>query len=104
MKDKATAKNDVRVILEEYLGNRKAAKVAERISAVMQEETQHTHKGEVFYIHKDEAEALVLAMESTVKSQVKAILNSYLEKDEAQESLELLMEKLHLDETFLYYN
>ena len=96
MKDKATAKNDVQVIMEEYIGNRKAAKVAERISAVMQEESKYTYKGEVCYIHKDEAGALVLTMESTVKSQVEAILNFYLEKDEAQECLELLIGKQSL--------
>ena len=89
----ATAKNDVQVIqkaLEEYLGKRKAAKVAVEISTAMQEETQHTHMGEVFYIHKDEVGALVLTMESTVKNKVEAILNSYLEKDEVQECFGLL--------------
>jgi len=98
----ATAKNDVQVIqkaLEEYLGNRKAAKVAVEISAAMQEETQHTHKGEVFYIHKDEVGALVLTMESNVKNQVGAILNPYLEKDEVEEFLEWLMGEQPLDAT-----
>lgn len=92
--ENATARNDVQVIqkaLEEYLGNRKAAKVAVEISAAMQEETLHTHKGEVFYIHKDEVGALVLTMESTVKNQVGEILHSYLEKDEVEEFLEWLM-------------
>ena len=98
----ATAKNDVQVLqkaLEEYLGNRVAAKVAVEISAAMQEETQHTHKGEVFYIHKDEVGALVLTMESNVKNQVGAILNPYLEKDEVEEFLEWLMGEQPLDAT-----
>ena len=89
-----TALNEVRVIqkvLEEYLGNRKAAKVAVEISAVKQGETQHTHSGEVFFVHKDEAGKLVLTMESSVKKNVQAILNSYLEEDEAQECIEQLM-------------
>ena len=89
-----TALNEVRVIqkvLEEYLGNRKAAKVAVEISAVKQGETQHTHSGEVFFVHKDEAGKLVLTMESSVKKNVQAILNSYLEEDEAQECIEKLM-------------
>ena len=97
-----TAKNDVQVIqkaLEEYLENRKAAKVAVEISAAMQEETQHTHMGEVFYIHKDEVGTLVLTMESAVKSKVEAILNSYLEKDEVQECLELLISGQAMCET-----
>lgn len=84
--ENAIAKNDVQVIqkaLEEFLGKRKAAKVVIEISAVMQEETQHTHKGEVG--------ALALTMESMVKSKVEAILNSCLEKDEVQECLELLI-------------
>lgn len=92
----ATAKNDVQAIkkvLEEYLRNRKAEKVAVEISAAMQEETQHTHMGEVFYIHKDEVGALVLTMESTVKNKVEAILNSYLEKDEVQECFGLLRDR-----------
>jgi len=98
----ATAKNDVQVLqkaLEEYLGNRVAAKVAVEISAAMQEETQHTHKGEVFYIHKDEVGALVLTMESNVKNQVGSILNPYLEKDEVEEFLEWLMGEQPLDAT-----
>lgn len=98
----ATAKNDVQVIrkeLEEYIGNRKAVKAAEEISAVMQGETQHTHQGEVFYIHKDEDGALVLTMESTAKSKVEVILKSYLEKDEVQECLELIMAVHPMTET-----
>ena len=53
---KATVMNDVQGIqkvLEEYLGNRKAAKVAVEISVAMQGETQHTHSGEVFFVHKE---------------------------------------------------
>ena len=49
---KATAKNEIQVVLQEYLGNRKAAKVAETVYAVIQKETQHTHNGktsEQFY-------------------------------------------------------
>ncbi len=90
----ATVMNEVqeiRKVLEEYLGNRKAAKVAVEISVAVQEETQHTHSGEVFFVHKDEAGKLVLKMESSVKENVQAILNSYLEKDEAQECIEQLM-------------
>ena len=89
-----TALNEVRVIqkvLEEYLGNRIAAKVAVEISAAKQGETQHTHSGEVFFVHKDEAGKLVLTMESSVKKNVQAILNSYLEEAEAQECIEQLM-------------
>ena len=91
---KATVMNDVQEIqkvLEEYLGNRKAAKVAVGISAVMQGETQHTHRGEDFFVHKDETGKLVLTMESSVKENVQAILNSYLEEDEAQECIEQLI-------------
>lgn len=39
---KATAKNEIQRVLEEYLGNRKAAKVAETVYAVVQTETEHT--------------------------------------------------------------
>ena len=90
----ATVMNEVQGIqkvLEEYLGNRKAAKVAVEISVAMQVETQHTHSGEVFFVHKDEAGKLVLTMESSIKENVQAILNSYLEEDEAQECIEQLM-------------
>ena len=43
---KATAKDEIQVVLQEYLGNRKAAKVAETVHAVIQKDTQWQ---EVFY-------------------------------------------------------
>jgi len=92
MKD-ATARNEVQVIqnvLEEFLGNRKAAKVAVDISATRQEETKHTHMGEVFYIHMDEVGALVLTRESTVDDRMLEILSLYLEEDEVQECMEMI--------------
>ena len=88
---KATAKNEIQVVLQEYLGNRKAAKVAETVYAVMQTETQHTHNGKMFFINEDSKGALVLTMESIVKEHVETILTQYLEKDEVQECLEQLM-------------
>ena len=54
----ATVMNDevqeIQKVLEGYLENRKAAKIAVEISVAMQGETQHTHNGEVFFVHKDE--------------------------------------------------
>ena len=91
---KATVMNEVQGIqkvLEEYLEKRKAAKVAVEISVAVQEETQYTYSGEDFFVHKDEAGKLVLTMESSIKENVQAILNSYLEEDEAQECIEQLM-------------
>lgn len=44
---KATAKDEIQVVLQEYLGNRKAAKVAETVYAVIQKETQHTRQTEL---------------------------------------------------------
>lgn len=91
---KATVMNEVQGIqkvLEEYLGNRKVAKIAVEISVAMQGETQHTHGEEVFFVHKDEAGKLILTMESSVKENVQAILNSYLEEDEVQKCMEQLM-------------
>lgn len=88
---KATAKNEIQVVLQEYLENRKAAKVAETVYAVIQKETQHTHNGKKFFINEDSNGALVLTMESMVKEQVKTILTQYLEKDEVQECLQQLM-------------
>lgn len=88
---KATAKNEIQVVLQEYLGNRKAAKVAETVYAVIQKETQHTHNGKMFFINEDYNGALVLTMKSMVKEQVEKILIQYLEKDEVQECLQQLM-------------
>ena len=88
---KATAKNEIQVVLQEYLGNRKAAKVAETVYGVIQKETQHTHNGKKFFINEDSNGALVLTMESMVKEQVETILTQYLEKDEVQECLQQLM-------------
>lgn len=88
---KATAKNEIQVVLQEYLGNRKAAKVAETVYAVIQKETQHAHNGKKFFINEDSNGALVLTMESMVKEQVETILTQYLEKDEVQECLQQLI-------------
>jgi hypothetical protein len=88
---KATAKNEIQVVLQEYLGNRKAAKVAETVYAVIQKETQHAHNGKKFFINEDSNGALVLTMESMVKEQVETILTQYLEKDEFQECLQQLI-------------
>ena len=88
---KTTAKNEIQVVLQEYLENRKAAKVAEFVYAVMQTETQHTHNGKMFFINEDSNGALVLTMESMVKEQVETILTQYLEKDEVRECLQQLM-------------
>lgn len=88
---KATAKDEIQVVLQEYLGNRKAAKVAETVYAVIQKETQHTHNGKKFFINEDSNGALVLTMESMVKEQVEKILTQYLEKDEVQECLQQLI-------------
>lgn len=87
----STAKNEIQVLLQEYLGNRKVAKVAEAVYAVMQKETHHTHNGKKFFINEDSNGALVLTMESMVKEQVETILTEYLEKDEVQECLEQLI-------------
>ena len=88
---KATAKDEIQVVLQEYLGNRKAAKVAETVYAVIQKETQHTHNGKKFFINEDSNGALMLTMESMVKEQVETILTQYLEKDEVQECLQQLI-------------
>lgn len=88
---KATAKDEIQVVLQEYLGNRKAAKVAETVYTVIQKETQHTHNGKKFFINEDSNGALVLTMESMVKEQVETILTQYLEKDEVQECLQQLI-------------
>lgn len=88
---KATAKNEIQVVLQEYMDNRKTAKVAEAVYAVMLGETQHTHNGKMFFINEDSNGALVLTMESMVKEQVETILNQNLEKDEVQECLQQLM-------------
>ena len=88
---KATAQNDIQVVLNEYLGNKKAAKAAEAVYAVMQTEAQHTHNGKMFYINEDSNGALVLTMESMVKKKVETILTQYLEKDKVEECLQQLM-------------
>lgn len=96
---KATAKNDIQVVLQEYIGNRKAMKVAEAVYAVMQKETQHEHKGKKFFVNEDETGALVLTMESMVKKSVEAILYQNLEEDEVEECLEQLMAESNATET-----
>lgn len=90
----ATAKNEIQVVLQEYLGNRKAAKVAEAVYAVMQAETQHAHNGKKFFINEDSNGVLLLTMESKVKEHVETILSRNLEEDEVQECLEQLMAEM----------
>lgn len=68
---RATAKNEIQMVIQEYLGRRKAAKVAEAVYAVMQEEFS-THNG-------------------FIKEHVETILSQNLEEDEVQECLEQLM-------------
>lgn len=96
---KATAKNDIQVVLQEYIGNRKAKKLAEAVYAVMHIETQHTHNGKKFFVNEDETGALVLTMESMVKKSVEAILYQNLEEDEVKECLEQLMAESNATET-----
>ena len=109
----ATVMNDnvqeIRKILEEYIGKRKAAKVAVEIFAVMQGETRHTHSGEVFFVHKDEAGRLVLTTEPVVKRNVQTLLQSYLEEDELQKCMETILTEnnetkaTELDKTILIH-
>lgn len=95
----ATAKNEIQVVLQEWLGKKKVAKVAETVYAVMQTETQHTHNGKKFFINEDSNGALVLTMESTVMERIEKILSENLEPDEVQECLEQLMVKSISTET-----
>lgn len=97
--NKAAAKNDIQVVLQEYIGNRKAKKVAEAVYAVMQAETQYIHKGKKFFINEDETGALVLTMESMVKKSVETILYQNLEEDDVEECLEQLMAESNATET-----
>lgn len=96
---KATAKNDIQVVLQEYLGNRKAMKVAETIYAVMQAETQHTHNGKKFFINEDDNGELVLTMKSMVKKSVEIILYQNLKEDDVEECLERLIAESNATET-----
>ncbi len=89
---KTTAKNEIQVVLEEYLGRTKATEVAEAVYAVMHAETQHTHNSKSFFVNEDSNGNLVLTMESMVKKQVEAILSQNLEKDKVQNCLEQLVE------------
>lgn len=93
---KATAVNDVdviRKILNEFLGNRKAAKVAEIIYAAMQDESQHSHKGQNFFVHKDNEGKLVLTMESAMKESLTNILKQYLEKEDVKECCAMILSR-----------
>ncbi len=91
---KTSARNEVQVrtVMEEYIGKRKVAKVTEEILEVMQKESKHIHNGKTFYIHTDEAGALVLTAEPTIEDQVKQVLTSWLEEDEIEDCLKQLME------------
>lgn len=91
--NKTTNQKDVQAVLEEYLGNKKAAKVAEALCAVMQSESQHTHNGKTFFVSEDSNGTLVLTMESKVEEKVKKVLEKNLEPDEVDECLNKLSSK-----------
>lgn len=96
---KATAKNEIQVILQEYLGNRKAMKVAEAVYEVMRAGTQYTYNGKNIFINEDVNGELVLITEDMVKESVEKILYQNLEEDEVEECLEQLMSESILTET-----
>lgn len=89
---KTTAKNEIQVTLQEYLGRRKAEGVADEILVAMQGESQHMHGGTRFYVHAENGE-LMLTTESVVESRVEEILHKHLEESDAQECFEALMEE-----------
>lgn len=96
---KTTAKNEIQVTLQEYLGRLKAESVADEILVAMQGESQHMHEGMRFYVHTENG-ALVLTTESVVKSRVEDVLHKHLEEGDVQECLEALTEeKKVLDES-----
>lgn len=96
---KTTAKNEIQVTLQEYLGRRKSESVADEILVAMQGESQHMHEGMRFYVHTENG-ALVLTTESVVKSRVEEILHKYLVEGDVQECLEALTEEqVVLDES-----
>lgn len=97
---KTIAKNDIKVIVEEFLGRRKSAVVADEIVCAMQSETKHVHEDKVFFVHTYGNGDLVLTMESVVKGRIEVILRKYLEEGDVQECLEALTdEQMVLDES-----
>lgn len=64
----------IRDILCEYLGRRKAEKVAQMIYSAIEEETKHIHNSKEFFVREDEKGELVISMKSQVTESVKEIL------------------------------
>lgn len=72
----------IRDILCEYLGRRKAKKVAQMIYSAIDEETKHIHNSKEFFVREDEKGELVISMKSQVAESVKEILKKNLETPE----------------------
>lgn len=72
----------IRDILCEYLGRRKAKKVAQMIYSAIDEETKHIHNSKEFFVREDEKGELVISMKSQVTESVKEILKKNLETPE----------------------
>lgn len=94
-----TAKNEVQLVLEEYLGNRKAEKVSEELLVVMEVERKYEYYDKTFYVHQGEKGELVLTTQSIVKTKVEEILKKYLEKDDIEVCLKQIMEEADLSST-----
>lgn len=93
----------IRDILCEYLGRRKAEKIAPMIySAMEEEETRHTHNSKEFFVREDEKGELVISMKSHVAESVKEILEKNLETPEdVDECFWKFMKKRIFTETHL---
>lgn len=90
---------EIRDILCEYVGRRKAVKIAQMIYKEMEKETKHIHNGRNFFVREDENGKLVLTMKSKIEDSVKWILVKNLETHkDVDECFMLIMKKSILTE------
>ena len=90
---------EIRDILCEYVGRRKAVKIAQMIYKEMEKETKHIHNGRNFFVREDENGKLVLTMKSKIEDSVKEILVKNLEiHEDIEECFMLIMKKSILTE------
>ena len=93
---KETRQSVIQAILRDYIGDKKAVKIAKNVYEVMESETKHIHSGKRFFVNEDENGTLVLSDNSIAGKIAEKILRQYLDEEEVQECLEQIITKIQV--------
>lgn len=91
------AKKDIRVIVEDYLGKKKAAETTDEIFQFIKKTSYHTHEGIPFFAYLGDNDEPVLNTEKEIKNIIITILKNRIEdENECLECSNAIIDKLHL--------